>query len=115
MRARMVERPGDYGWSSYACNAHHRFDQLVTPHPLYQGLGTTVDGRCAAYRRLFMDSMSPETLAEIRESTNKAWVLGNDRFRKRIEMMLERQSAPRQRGGDRRSARFRGGDGIDRV
>lgn len=115
VRARMVERPGAYGWSSYACNAHHRVDQLVTPHPLYQNLGNTVDGRCAAYRGLFTDSISPETLTEIRESTNKAWALGNDRFRERIEMLLERQSAPRQRGGDRRSARFRSGGGINRV
>lgn len=115
VRAGMVERPGDYRWSSYASNAQGRFNRLVTPHPLYQSLGMTVDGRCAAYRALFTDTLSSEMLAEIRESTNKAWALGNDRFRERIESMLERQSAPRRRGGDRRSGRFRDGSGSNRV
>lgn len=115
VRAGMANRPEHYPWSSYAHNAQGRTDDLLTPHPLYQGLGETVDARCAAYRALFADALSPETLDAIRESTNKAWAMGHDRFRKRIEAMLERQSAPKRRGGDRKSARFRNGDGINRV
>lgn len=115
VRAGMVEWPGDYRWSSYACNAQGRFDPLVTPHPLFLSLGITLDEQCVAYRGLFSEAVSAEALAEIRESTHKAWALGNDRFRERIEHMLERQSAPKRRGGDRRSERFRDGSGINRV
>jgi putative transposase len=115
VRAGMVGRPEHYPWSSYGHNAQGRTDDLLTPHPLYQSLGTSVDARCAAYRTLFADALSPDTLDTIRESTNKAWVMGHDRFRDRIEAMLERQSAPKRRGGDRKSVRFRNGDRIDRV
>ena len=30
-------------------------------------------------------------MAEIREATNKAWVLGDDRFKRRIQKQLERE------------------------
>lgn len=106
VRAGMVQRPEEYPWSSYACNACGRADPLVTPHVLYQGLGASADECCAAYRALFASVLSAETLETIRESSNKAWAMGNNRFRERIEAMSSRQAAPKRRGGDRRSARF---------
>jgi putative transposase len=115
VRAGMVSRPESYPWSSYRRNALGRNDDLLTPHSLYKNLGSTVDARCAAYRALFTEALSQETLETIRESTNKAWAMGHDQFRKRIEALLERQSAPKRRGGDRKSARFRNGDEINRV
>ncbi|MFN2308141.1 MAG: hypothetical protein ABR553_00185 [Gammaproteobacteria bacterium] len=48
MRADMVDRPEEYPWSSYACNAGGHPDPLVTPHALYQGLGMSADERHAA-------------------------------------------------------------------
>ena len=45
-------------------------------------------------------------LAEIREATNKAWVLGNDRFKQRIQEQLGRRVEPKARGGDRKSEQF---------
>jgi putative transposase len=41
------------------------------------------------------------TLSDVRQTTNKAWVLGNDRFREHIEQLLDRQAAPRPKGGDK--------------
>ena len=39
VRATMVERPGEYPWSSYSYNAYGNADQLVTGHPVYESLG----------------------------------------------------------------------------
>jgi len=45
-------------------------------------------------------------LKEIREATNKAWVLGEERFIKQIEKQTARRGAPKPRGGDRKSKNF---------
>ncbi|MBT5221764.1 MAG: hypothetical protein HOM15_02865, partial [Gammaproteobacteria bacterium] len=36
----------------------------------------------------------------IRTATNKAWVLGNDRFKAKVEKILNRQVQQKPRGGD---------------
>jgi len=115
VRAAMVEHPAEYPWSSYRCNALGEPDSLITPHELYLSLGKSAVSRCERYRHLFDTHIEPATLEEIRQATNKAWVLGNDRFREKIEKMLSRQAAPKQRGGERKSAEFRAKGAINRV
>jgi putative transposase len=95
----MVEHPGGYRWSSYPYNANGIEDDLIVPHELYMRLGASPTVRCQAYRSLFKSALDPDTVDIIRENTNKAWVLGNDRFRQQIEGLLERQAAPKPRGG----------------
>ncbi|WP_093479039.1 transposase [Halopseudomonas yangmingensis] len=41
VRAAMVAAPGDYRWSSYRTNAFGKASRLVSPHALYQKLGST--------------------------------------------------------------------------
>lgn len=107
VRAGMVGHPSEHPWSSYRHNALGQPDELVTPHPEYQRLGRTDEARQAAYRQLFKHHIAESSIAEIREATNKAWVLGNDRFKRRIQQQLERRVEPSARGGDRKSAQFR--------
>ncbi|MEE8636122.1 MAG: hypothetical protein V3T12_08895, partial [Acidiferrobacterales bacterium] len=71
--------------------------------------------RQSAYRRLFRTKLSAQTLAAIRESTNKAWVLGSNRFKAKIEKLTKRQAAPKPRGGDRKSKAYRSNSQINRV
>lgn len=52
VRAHMVERPGEYRWSSYRANALGYRDPAVTPHPLYYALGRSPEERRRAYARL---------------------------------------------------------------
>jgi putative transposase len=111
VRAGMVAHPSDYPWSSYRCNALGQPDELVKPHPEYLRLGKTDEARQAAYRQLFKHRLAESSLAEIREATNKAWVLGSDRFKQRIQKQLERRVQPSAKGGDRKSEKFR----INRV
>ena len=111
VRAGMVAHPSGYSWSSYHCNALGKVDELLTPQLEYKRLGKTVSDRQAAYRQLFKHHLPESSIDEIREATNKAWVLGSDRFKQRIQKQMERRVAPNERGGDRRSEKYN----INRV
>jgi len=104
VRAQMTSHPSEYPWSSYRCNALGNDDLLIVPHVLYERLGATAEERQRAYRQLFRTHIADKTLDEIRKATNKAWVLGNDRFKAKIEKLTARQSAPKPRGGNHKSA-----------
>ena len=115
VRAGMVQHPAEYPWSSYRRNALGEPDAQVTEHDLYRRLAKDAQVKLAAYRALFNAQIPATMLDAIREATNKAWVLGNARFRERLEAMCERQAAPKSRGGDRKSADFRSQTQINRV
>ena len=111
VRAGMVSHPSEYRWSSYHYNALGHADVLVSDQLLYRQLGKTDEARQAAYRQLFRHHLSEASLSEIRDATNKAWVLGGDRFKQRLQKQLDRRVEPAARGGDRKSEEFR----INRV
>jgi len=94
----MVGHARDYRWSSYHYHAEGKADALLTPHSLYQRLGDTAEARQQAYRALFRHHLSGETVDAIREATNKAWVLGSDKFKDRLARKLERRVTPLPRG-----------------
>ncbi|MEK7207753.1 MAG: transposase [Pseudomonadota bacterium] len=107
VRARMVEQPGDYRWSSYRHNALGQVDALLTSHFLYEGLDTDAMQRCAAYRSLFSVQADPVELQAIRTATETGTILGNDRFKENIEATLKRRIERLPHGGDRKSEVFR--------
>lgn len=104
VRAAMVTHAGGYGWSSYGANADGKHDPLVQPHRLYRALGPNNRARAVAYRRLFREDVPASELSAIRDSINKGWVLGPDRFARRIESISKRQAVPLPRGGRRNGA-----------
>ena len=106
VRAGMVKDPAEYAWSSYRMNAHGKQDRLIDPHELYLRLAKSAHDRQVTYRALFSRHIDSQTLNEIRQATNTEWVLGNDRFRERIEALTGRQVQPKPRGGDRKSIKF---------
>jgi len=103
----MAKHPSEYPWSSYRCNALGQSNALVTPHAEYKRLGKTATDRQAAYRQLFQAHIPAMTLAAIREATNKAWVLGSDRFKLRMQKRLNRSVESAGHGGDRKSEAYR--------
>lgn len=111
VRADMIAHPSEYPWSSYRRNALGHPNELLIPHQEYMRLGKSEEERQSAYRQLFKHRISESSLEEIREATNKAWVLGNDCFKQRIQKQLERRVEPSAKGGDRKSERYR----INRV
>jgi len=111
VRAGMVKHPSEYPWSSYHYNALGQPNSLLTPYLEYRKLGRTDEERQAAYRQLFKRHLSENSITAIRDATNKAWVLGTDRFKQRMQANLGRRAEPATRGGDRKSALFK----INRV
>ena len=98
VRAELVRHPRDYRWSSYHHHAEAKSDSLLTRHTLYTRLGANSEARQQAYRALFRQHLSGETLDAIQEATNKAWVLGSAKFKQRLSKKLDRRVAPLPRG-----------------
>lgn len=107
VRAGLVRHPSDYLWSSYQRTAGGQASNLIKAHVAYQRLGRSNDERLSAYRQLFKQQLSEHSMNEIRDATNKAWALGSERFKQKIQKQLERRIAPIARGGDRKSERFK--------
>ncbi len=61
-------------------------------------IGRNADERQAGCRELFKKQISEIELDAIHEATNKAWALGNDRFKEKIEALAGRRTIPRPRG-----------------
>ena len=101
VRARMVRDPADYPWSSYRANAFGADDPLVTPHLIYTGLGSHDADRRAAYRHLFLDTLSEELLAQIRRATNGNAPLGSAAFVDDMAKILGQAPRPQRRGRPR--------------
>jgi len=59
------------------------------------------------YRGLFETHLTEKTLTDIRQATNKAWVLGSSHFKAQVEQQLNRRISPTSKGGDRKSAAYR--------
>lgn len=78
----------------------------MTPHPLYSALGNDNGQRQSHYRSLFDGLVDEISLEQIREATNKAWVLGSDYFKQSIASQLNRRSDKMAKGGDRKSGEF---------
>jgi len=98
VRAGLVLAPGEYRYSSYAHHAIGTDDPLVTSHACYLDLHIEPSARRQAYRALFNDTLTKELLAKIRKNTNAGSIIGDNRFRRQIETMLNRAVPTGKRG-----------------
>jgi putative transposase len=98
VRARMVEDPADYRWSSYSANAFGRPAKIWTPHPLYLGLGESDSERQARYRSLFESRIEGKLISDIRQAVNRGLAFGSERFGQEIEDLGGRRQRQLKRG-----------------
>ena len=108
VRANMVRHPKNYRWSSYHHNGNGKADTLVTPHNLYLSLSNDENSRQAKYAALFKERLSQLEPELIRAATKKAWVLGLEKFRKRVEKLSGRRTSPKTRGRSKKKENFDG-------
>lgn len=73
----MVKTPSHYKWSSSRYIAQAKVNELITPHPLYTGLGKTTALRATACKALFQTHLDAESLSEIRAAWQTGTPLGN--------------------------------------
>jgi putative transposase len=94
VRAGMVRDPGDFPWSSHRFYSMGRADDLVTPHPIVQGMGSDAGSRRTAYIAEFGTPLDGATIDRIRDSVNKGWALGDDAFCQSLMLRGSRRSTP---------------------
>ena len=90
VRARLVERPQDWAWSSARAHLHGRDDGLVTVKPLIDRVGDARD----------LIGIAPDaaTLAALRGAESTGRPLGSDDFIADLERRLRRPLRPGKRG-----------------
>ena len=105
VRADMVSHPADYPWSSYQANGQGKFNELVTPHHMYEMLGSDIWQRQSAYRELFRYELESGLIDEIRVTTNGNFVLGDSTFQEQVSKVLGRRVTPGKPGRPKRNNR----------
>ncbi len=98
VRARMVQHPGEYRWSSYRYHAYGEINRYITDHALYTALGKQKEQRWERYRSLFDVVLDPDEVQKIRKAAAFSTPLGNDHFREQIEAALNRSVGYARRG-----------------
>ncbi len=98
VRAGLVDDPSAYRWSSHRHQLGQFADPLITEHALYWALGNTPFERQQAYRRLFDQIPLEGEIDEIRQTTQRGWVLGGGGFAEQVAAKAGRRVAPMRRG-----------------
>lgn len=73
VRARMVQAPDDYPWSSHRTNSGRSPDGFITPHDAYRAIGVE------AYKAMCSSELAPAVLDEIRRATRLDCAVGAQR------------------------------------
>jgi putative transposase len=79
IRARMVDHPSKYPWSSYRANLQLELDNFVKPHGSFLALGSDEPHRVAAYRSLCDVPLEQGLIEEIRRATRNGHHMGDPR------------------------------------
>jgi putative transposase len=98
VRARLVDHPRQYRWSSYRAHAEGTADDLAAFHPALRSLGRSVEERQYAWRALIREALDPDFVAALGAATNGGWALGSERFLKEIAKAAHRRAAPLPHG-----------------
>lgn len=103
VRGGLVKKPADYRWSSYTHNALGKTEEMICAHREYLKLGNNNKQRANAYRALFKQGLSDQTVELITESALKGWVLGDRKFARKIEKLSGRRALQLPKGRPRGS------------
>ncbi|WP_230620347.1 transposase [Xanthomonas arboricola] len=85
VRARLIDDPAAYCWSSCPANLGQRGHSALTPHPCWLALGNGPIERFNAYSTLLDEALSNNLLASIRLLLQQQGALGHDAFRATVE------------------------------
>ena len=99
VRARMIDDPARYPWSSCAALWGEGDDPLLTLHPSQQALGANTRERGLAYRELLAECMNDDELAAIRVYLQQQRAWGRDEFQATVQAKQNGLRAYDQRTG----------------
>lgn len=98
VRAKIVENPRDYPWSSFGFRVEGKYDTLLDEDSVYLGLGETKKEREFNYKKCFLDSISNEEIDLMRTATQKGGIIGNKEFIGKISGLSGREVILRAKG-----------------
>ena len=78
-------------------------DPLITPHPLYWGLGNTPFDRQYAFKQLLNEGLPEATINALEHAVNTGWALGDKNFLNQALRIGGRRVAPAARGRPRKT------------
>jgi len=90
VRARMIDDPAKFPWSSAGAHCGFRSDPLITAHPAYTALGATEVERNTAYQALLRETLSDDELQAIRTYLQQQRAPGQDAFKAMVEAKIRR-------------------------
>jgi len=95
VRARVIDNPAKFPWSSAAAHSGLRSDAILTPHPAYTALGTIEAERGIAYQALLRKALPDDELHAIRTYLQQQRALGHDAFKAMVEAKTQRFAGTR--------------------
>jgi putative transposase len=98
VRAKLVSRPSDYQWSSFAVNSGARSDPFLSPHVEFAALAVDSEKRHRAYLELVAEQMDEPLLRAIRDASNTGYPLASEEFKARALAPLGWKIAPAKPG-----------------
>ena len=103
VRAGMVPHPAAYIWSSHLHHAYGKPDDLLVPHEAYLRMGREPQARREAYVAGFGETLSTETLVQIRNALLSGEPFGSEEFVLELQRTSGRRVL-RRRGRPKRDA-----------
>ena len=85
------------------CHAYGETDPIITDHPLYKELGSSLETRTENYGTLFTTMLDQKLIHEIKKSAQFSMRLGNQHFKEQIEQTLGRSIGKLRPGRPRAS------------
>lgn len=101
VRAGMVNRPGDWPWSSHSHYVGLRSQAWLTPHAVYWELGNTPFAREQAYERMVSAGLLPGQVQSMTEAAFKGMALGDPEFLEGLKGKAPRRVTSGQPGRPR--------------
>jgi len=107
LRAKIVERAGDYPWSSFACHGLGRSGPLLDPVPAYEALARYPAARQRRWSAYVHQTPEEAELAAIRRSSETGLPYGESAWVDRLCRRLKLDLTIRPRGRPRKDVKAR--------
>ena len=98
VRAKMIDHPAKYRWSSFAANALGEDNSILQCHEEYLGLGNCTGTRRQAYRKLFEMEVDEDETGLIQKALHSGTPVGSEKFLRDIENVTGNKTGQYRRG-----------------
>lgn len=105
VRARIVDEPGQYRWSSYRSRIGEESDSLLDPIPCYRPYGNSPEKHYERYKDFVAAAIPEGEWQLIRQAVQRCQLTGDSRFIGEVERIVGRRIELRGRGRPRRVQR----------